>query len=168
MLDGKTFPSLGRPHYVLPMCDGATLTRNAHFLSMRPTRKIIMPNIHMKACMLEAYMAMTRNHFFPKNHVPLIVAWMVYVEVVFGVQVNWNIVLGNRTDNVHPYQLDRFVKANPLTLLESHRPPITVPLVLTRKPWILPQYAPIVPPFSFQPIPQILVFKTTTLSTSCT
>jgi hypothetical protein len=39
----------------------------------------------MKAHMLEVYMAMTRNHFFPKNYVPLTVAWMVYAEVVLGV-----------------------------------------------------------------------------------
>jgi hypothetical protein len=43
---------------------------------------------HMKACMLEVYMAMIRNHFFPQEQVPLIVARMVYVEVVLGVQVD--------------------------------------------------------------------------------
>jgi hypothetical protein len=45
MLDGKTFPSFGHTHYVLPMCGGATLTRSGHFLSMRPTRKLISPSI---------------------------------------------------------------------------------------------------------------------------
>ncbi len=84
-MDGKTFPNLGCTHYVLPMCDGATLTRSAHFLSMRLAGKIITPNIHMKARMLEVYMAMIGNHFFLKNQVPLIVARVVYAEVVFGV-----------------------------------------------------------------------------------
>jgi len=40
---------------------------------------------HMKACMLEVYMAMMRNYFFSKNQVPLTIAWMVYAKVVFGV-----------------------------------------------------------------------------------
>ncbi len=39
----------------------------------------------MKARMLEVYMAMIGNHFFLKNQVPLIVARVVYAEVVFGV-----------------------------------------------------------------------------------
>jgi hypothetical protein len=153
MLDGKTFSKLGRTHYVLPMCDGATLIRSAHFLRMRLTWKIIMPNIHMKAHMLEVYMAMTGNHFSPKNQVPLIVAWVVYVEVVFGVQVDWRIVLGNQTDNVHSYWVDKFAKANPLTLLETHPPLTTIPLVLTRRPWVPHQSALITPPFSFQSVP---------------
>jgi hypothetical protein len=41
------------------------------------------------------YMAMTGNHFFPKNQVPLIVARMVYVEVMLRVQVDWKTILGN-------------------------------------------------------------------------
>jgi hypothetical protein len=40
---------------------------------------------HMKAHMLEVYMAMTRKHFFSKNQVPLTMAWMVYAKVVLGV-----------------------------------------------------------------------------------
>jgi hypothetical protein len=40
-------------------------------------------------------MAMTKNHFLPKNQVPLTMAWMVYVEVVLGVQVNWKTISGN-------------------------------------------------------------------------
>jgi hypothetical protein len=35
--------------------------------------------------MLEVYMAMMGNNFFPKNQMPLIVAHMVYAEVVLGV-----------------------------------------------------------------------------------
>jgi hypothetical protein len=43
----------------------------------------------MKAHMLKVHMTMTRNLIFSKNQVALIVAWMVvYVEVVFGVQLN--------------------------------------------------------------------------------
>jgi hypothetical protein len=42
----------------------------------------------MKAHILEVYMAMTRNYFFSKNQVHLIVAQIVYAEVVFGVQVD--------------------------------------------------------------------------------
>jgi hypothetical protein len=43
----------------------------------------------MKACMLEVYMAMTWNHFFPKNQVPLTMAQMVYAKVdLLKVQVN--------------------------------------------------------------------------------
>jgi hypothetical protein len=38
----------------------------------------------MNACMLEVYMTMTGDHFFPKNQVPLTVTWMVYAEVVLG------------------------------------------------------------------------------------
>jgi hypothetical protein len=47
MLDGKTFPSLGRTHYVFPMLGGATLTKNGHFLGMTPIGKIITPNIQV-------------------------------------------------------------------------------------------------------------------------
>jgi hypothetical protein len=42
----------------------------------------------MKAHILEVYMAMTGNYFFSKNQVHLIVAQIVYAEVVFGVQVD--------------------------------------------------------------------------------
>jgi len=42
----------------------------------------------MKTCMLEVHMAMTGSHFFSKNQMSLIVARMVYGEVVLGVQVN--------------------------------------------------------------------------------
>jgi hypothetical protein len=49
----------------------------------------------MKACMLEVYMVMTRNHFFPKNQVPLIMARMVYAEVVLGVHIDWRTVTSN-------------------------------------------------------------------------
>ncbi len=45
-------------------------------------------NEHMKAHILEVYMAMTGNYFFSKNQVHLIVAQIVYAEVVFGVQVD--------------------------------------------------------------------------------
>jgi hypothetical protein len=40
---------------------------------------------HMKAHMLEVYMAMMGNHFSPKNQVFFIVAQMVYAKVVLGV-----------------------------------------------------------------------------------
>jgi hypothetical protein len=39
MLDGKTFPKLSCTHDVLPMYDGAILTKSGHFLGMRPTKK---------------------------------------------------------------------------------------------------------------------------------
>jgi hypothetical protein len=42
----------------------------------------------MKTRMLEIYMVMMGNHFFSKNQVLLIMAWMVYVEVVLGVKVD--------------------------------------------------------------------------------
>jgi hypothetical protein len=38
--------------------------------------------------MLEVHMAMMRSQFFSKNQVPLIVARMVYMEVVLGVQID--------------------------------------------------------------------------------
>ncbi len=44
---GATLPHLGHKHYVLPMCGGATLIRSGHFLGMKPTWKIIMPNIQV-------------------------------------------------------------------------------------------------------------------------
>jgi hypothetical protein len=47
MLDGKTFPSLGHTHYVIPMCGGATLARSGHILSMKPIGKKIMSNIQV-------------------------------------------------------------------------------------------------------------------------
>jgi hypothetical protein len=74
----------------------------------------------MKAHMLEVYMAMMGNNFFPKNYVLLIVAWMVYAKVVLGVKVNWRTILANRTNNVPPYQLDKFVGANPFALPKTH------------------------------------------------
>jgi len=52
---------------------------------------------------------------------------------------------------------------------ETHLLPIITPLILTRKPQVPPQFAPITPPFYFQLVPLIpIVPKTTTLSTSCT
>jgi hypothetical protein len=42
----------------------------------------------MKVHMLEVHMAMTGSLIFSQNQVALIVARMVYVEVVFGVQFN--------------------------------------------------------------------------------
>lgn len=49
----------------------------------------------MKAHMLELHMAMTRNLIISKNQMALIMAHMVYVEVVFGVQVNWRTIVGS-------------------------------------------------------------------------
>ncbi len=43
----------------------------------------------MKECILEVHMAMMGNQIFYKNQVLLIVAQMIYVEVVLGVQVDW-------------------------------------------------------------------------------
>jgi hypothetical protein len=86
---------------------------------------------HMKACMLEVYMAMTGNNFFPKNQVPLIVAQMVYAKVVLRVP-------SNEASNVPLYQLNRFVLANPVALPKTHSPPTTIHLILTRRPRVLP------------------------------
>jgi hypothetical protein len=49
----------------------------------------------MKTHVLELHMAMTMSLIFSKNQVALIVARMVYVEVVLGVQVNWKTTLGS-------------------------------------------------------------------------
>jgi hypothetical protein len=57
----------------------------------------------MKACMLEVYMAMTGNYFFPKNQVPLIMAWMAYAKVVLRVQVNGRTILSTQVNNVPLY-----------------------------------------------------------------
>jgi hypothetical protein len=97
---------------------------------------------HMKACMLEVYMAMTWNYFFPKNQIPLIVAWMVYVKVVLGVP-------NNKVDNVPPYWLDKFVLANPLTPPKIHPPFTSIPLVFTRRHHVLPWSTLVIPPFLF-------------------
>jgi hypothetical protein len=93
MLDGKTFPNLLYTFYVHNMCSGATLTRSGHFLGMKPIGKKFIQYIscmdeHMKARMLEVYMAMMGNHLFPKDYVCFIVAQMVYVEMVLGVPVD--------------------------------------------------------------------------------
>jgi hypothetical protein len=62
-----TNPSLALVvHYVHSMCDGATWTKNGHFLGMKPIEKIILPNIQI-TCMLEVHVAMTRNQFFPQK-----------------------------------------------------------------------------------------------------
>jgi len=92
----------------------------------------------MKAHMLEVYMTMMRNHFFPKNQVFFIVAQMVYAEVVLGVQVNWKTVPSNQASNVPLYQPSRSAGANPLTLPKI-RPPLTIVIpILTRRPQFLP------------------------------
>jgi hypothetical protein len=93
---------------------------------------------HMKACMLEVYMAM----IFPKNQIPLIVPWMVYVKVVLGVP-------NNKVDNVPPYWLDKFVLANPLTPPKIHPPFTSIPLVFTRRHHVLPWSTLVIPPFLF-------------------
>jgi hypothetical protein len=87
-------------------------------------------------------MAMTWNYFFPKNQIPLIVAWMVYVKVVLGVP-------NNKVDNVPPYWLDKFVLANPLTPPKIHSPFTSIPLVFTRRHHVLPWSALVIPPFLF-------------------
>jgi hypothetical protein len=63
---------------------------------------------------------------------------MVYVEVVFGVHIDWRTILGNQTDNVLLYGLDKFIWVNPLSPLEIRLPPTTIPFVFTRKPHVLP------------------------------
>jgi len=135
-------------------------------------KKIILPNIqveHMKACMLEVYMAMIGNHFFPRNQVPLTMAQMVYAEVMIGVQVDWRTVPSNWTSNLPLYWPDRSAKANPSTPPETHIPPTTFPLVFIRRPRVHFWFAPVIPPFFFQPVPLLPVIpKETTLSTSCT
>ncbi len=118
--------------------------------------------------MLEVYMAMMGNNFFPKNYVLLIMARMIYAKVVLGVKVNRRTILANRTNNVPPYQLDKFAGANPFALPITHPPPTTILLVFTRRPWVPPQFAHVIPPFSFQLVPPILVIpKTTTLNIFC-
>ncbi len=79
-------------------------------------------------------MAMMGNHFFSKYQVPLIMAWMVYVYVVFDIQVDWRIGLGNRIDNMPLYQSNRFAPANPSTPPETHSFPTTILPVLIKRP----------------------------------
>ncbi len=55
----------------------------------------------MKACILEVYMATMNKSLL--GQVLLIMAQMVYVKVVFGVQVDWKIIPGNQPGNVLPY-----------------------------------------------------------------
>jgi hypothetical protein len=43
----------------------------------------------MKECMLNVHIAMTGSLIFAKNQMPLTMAWMVDVEVVLGVQVDY-------------------------------------------------------------------------------
>jgi len=64
------------------------------------------------------------------------------------------------------YQPDRFAKANPPKI---HPPATIVPLILRRRPQVFPWFAPVIAPFSLQPISPILIIsETTTLNTSCT
>ncbi len=109
------------------------------------------------------------NHFFPKNYVPLIVARMVYVEMVLGVQVDWRTILGNQADNGPSYQPNKYVGANRSTPPKTHLPLTIIPQVLTRRPQVPPRFTPITPPFSFQLVSRIsIVPKVTTQSTSYT
>jgi len=66
--------------------------------------------------------------FFQKLSV-FIMERMVYVKVVFGVQVNWRINPHSQKGNVLAYRSGKFVVANPLTCPKNVPIPIRVPLV---------------------------------------
>ncbi len=93
---------------------------------------------------------------FAKNQVPLIVAQMVYAEVVFGVWVDLKFFLISQGGNVHVYQLGIFaMEANPSTPLENPPSPTTIPLVCRTQPQVPPTFSLVTSPIIFQLVPPI-------------
>jgi hypothetical protein len=90
--------------------------------------------------------------------VHLTIAWMVYVEVVLRIQVDWRTILASWGGNVPPYQPNIFVMvANPSILPKTPSVLITFPLVRQAWPQVLPKL-----PFIIR-----LFFPTSTTNTNC-
>jgi hypothetical protein len=103
---------------------------------------------------------------FAKNQVSLIMAQMVYTEVVLGVLVDLKIVLGSQGGNVHAYQPCIFVmETNPSAPLKNPPTPTTIPLVRKTQLQFPPTFSLVISPIIFQPVPPIpIVPQLTTLS----
>jgi len=155
MLDGKIFPNLSCTPYV---CKNVwwchidkkwPLFKHETHMKNNSTPYTSCLNEHMKARMLEVHMAMMGNQFFSWNQMPMTMAWMVYVQVVFGVQVDWKIVPSQWTNNVLSYRPNRFAMANLLALLEILPTLIIIPLDFITQLRIPHRFALVTSPFSF-------------------